>query len=133
MKRELEDALRARWPGIFADLYGDPEQTGLAYGLACGDGWYQLIDLTCGALQREADIYDGPQPVATQVKEKLGTMRFRIKQPSERQRAVLAFAQDLSTAICEKCGELQCRCEATSAPPLQPRASSTCTSKVPGR
>lgn len=107
MKAELEAALRSRWPEIFSDLYGDPAETGLAYGLRCEDGWYPLIELVCLALQREAELRGAPQPVATTVKEKAGTLRFRIREASDGQRAILTFAEDLSTLICEDCGHMR--------------------------
>ena len=88
-------------------LYGDPAQTGLAYGLRCEDGWYPLIELVCLALQREAELRGAPQPVATTVKENAGTLRFRIREASDGQRAILAFAEDLSTLICEDCGHVR--------------------------
>lgn len=104
MRPELEAALQTRWPSIFRDLYGDPAETGLAYGLRCGNGWYRLIELVCVALERESEGEGAQPPVATTIKEKFGTLRFRIADPTERQRAILAFAQDVSSLICEQCG-----------------------------
>lgn len=102
MNKALDEKLCTRWPAIFRDRHGNPEETAMARGFECGDGWYQLIDLTCAALQREADLHDAPLPVARQVKEKLGTLRFRLKEASERQKAILDFAQDFSAYICEE-------------------------------
>jgi hypothetical protein len=76
MREELDLALCARWPTIFADRHGDPSETGMCWGFQCGDEWFQLIDLTCTALMREAKVYGAPMPVATQVKEKFGSLRF---------------------------------------------------------
>jgi len=74
----------------------------MCWGFQCGDEWFQLIDLTCAALMREAELYGAPMPVATQVKEKFGSVRFRLKEAGEGQRAVLSFVTDLSTLICAK-------------------------------
>jgi hypothetical protein len=101
MREELDLALCARWPTIFADRHGDPSETGMCWGFQCGDEWFQLIDLTCTALMREAKVYGAPMPVATQVKERLGSLRFRLKETSEGQRAMLSFAADFSALACE--------------------------------
>ncbi len=104
MRQELDDRLSKRWPAIFVDRHGSPEQTSMCWGFTCGDGWYPLIDVLCEALQREADQGDGPQPVAVQVKEKLGSLRFHVRIASERQRAMIDFARDISERTCEWCG-----------------------------
>lgn len=96
MRQELDLALCTRWPSIFADRHGDPTETGMCWGFQCDDEWYPLIDLACAALMRETELYGAPMPVATQVKEKFGSLRFRLKETSEGQRAILSFAADLS-------------------------------------
>lgn len=97
MREDLDNALCANWPTIFADRHGDPSATGMCWGFQCGDGWFWLIDLACAALMREAELYGAPMPVATQVKEKFGSLRFRLKETSEGQRAILRFVTNAST------------------------------------
>ena len=48
----------------------------MCWGFSCGDGWYLLIDRLCSSLQWDTDTNKYPQVVATQVKEKYGTLRF---------------------------------------------------------
>lgn len=96
MREELDLALCARWPTIFADRHGDPTETGMCWGFQCEDEWFWLIDLACAALMREAELYGAPTPIATQVKEKLGSLRFRLKETSDGQRAILGFVAHLS-------------------------------------
>lgn len=96
MRKELDLALCVRWPMIFIDRHGDPSKTGMCWGFQCDDEWYPLIDAACAALMREAELYGAPMPVATQVKEKFGSLRFRLKQASEGQRAIVGFVADLS-------------------------------------
>lgn len=73
-------------------------------GFEVGDGWYPLIDLLCRALQQETGCRGAPQVVACQVKEKLGSLRFRVRHASERQRAMIALAEAVSTRVCDVCG-----------------------------
>ena len=105
MSPELENKLYEKYPKIFADHNKSPQETCMCWGIAVGDGWYDLIDVLCQALTYtfttsveideedakrlsiEGDKFsDGkthyffsvrpPQVVADQVKEKFGTLRF---------------------------------------------------------
>lgn len=75
MKKELELKLVELYPEIFRDYGGDMRQTCMAWGLACGDGWYSLLDALCQTLELITDGKDA-QVVADQVKEKFGGLRF---------------------------------------------------------
>ena len=108
MSPELDKQLCEKYPKIFANRYKSPQESCLAFGLEVGDGWYNLIDVLCEALTYtyttavEVDEEDGkrlglephsfadgktsyffpvsaPQVVASQVKEKFGTLRFYYK------------------------------------------------------
>ena len=75
MNKELEAKLVKEFPTIFKDIYGDPKKTCMAWGCACGDGWFDIIRDTClhwEFIGKKAGI----QIVATQIKEKFGTLRF---------------------------------------------------------
>ena len=45
-------------------------------------------------------------PVAVQVKEKFGALRFYVKGGTEEHRIIIQFAEALSTRICEECGTM---------------------------
>ena len=53
MKRELDEALCAKYPLIFKDRNADMRTTAMCWGLECGDGWYNIIDVLCGLLTSE--------------------------------------------------------------------------------
>jgi hypothetical protein len=55
MKQELDKALCEKYPLIFADRYGDPITTCMAWGFECDNGWYNLIDTLCLAIQYRID------------------------------------------------------------------------------
>lgn len=104
MKAELQQKLFSKYPKIFADRTKPMTETCMCWGLDVGDGWYDIIDTLCEALTYtystsvEIDEEDGkrlgiepykmgdednyffqvepPQVIATQVKEKYGTLRF---------------------------------------------------------
>jgi hypothetical protein len=79
----------------------------MCWGIECGDGWYWLIDELCAALQYETDKFNAPQVQFSQIKEKFGELRiYTDSNDSDVQKAQMGFAEDLSTKICENCGQM---------------------------
>lgn len=104
MDTELQEQLYRRYPLIFQERGMPPAETAMYWGIATGNGWYHLIDGLCAQLQRETDQEGMPQVIATQVKEKFGTLRFHTREANERQSAMIALATELSSRICNQCG-----------------------------
>ena len=104
MDTRLQLDLFGRYPQIFAERALPDTETAMCRGIECGDGWFHLIDALCARLQWDTDHEDGPQAVATQVKEKFGTLRFRVRGATERQHGMLDLATELSGRICDQCG-----------------------------
>lgn len=102
----LDKTLCARYPLIFSERHGDPSATAMCRGFEFEDGWLTLIDVLCRELQRETEEQDAPQIVAKQVKQKGGELRFYVAAASDRQRAMIDFAQAMSRNLCELCGRL---------------------------
>lgn len=75
MQKELEKNLVESYPVIFQDYGGDARKTCMAWGIACGDGWYLLINDMCQKIMDTIGEHD-IQVIATQVKEKFGGLRF---------------------------------------------------------
>lgn len=44
-------------------------------------------------------------PVAVQVKEKFGTLRFYVDKATTEQYNIIGFAEDMSSRVCEQCGD----------------------------
>jgi hypothetical protein len=141
MRRELDEALCAKYPLVFKDRNADMRTTAMCWGLECGDGWYNLIDVLCGLLTSE---YRGAQsryeylmqagvggilygtktvtqedidqakekmdeetlkvPVAVQVKEKFGGLRFYVQAATDKHYQYINFAESMSYRTCEECG-----------------------------
>lgn len=103
MKQELEDKLFDKYPNLYADKDLPMSQTAMCWGIACGDGWYDIIDRLSAKLE--------PMGIkAMQVKEKFGGLRFYIYGNSERDNFDEAYkyvneAEAESTKTCEQCGK----------------------------
>lgn len=142
MRKELDEALCARYPLIFKDRNADMRTTAMCWGLECGDGWYNILDVLCGLLTsdyRQAqsryesikDLVDKPRwegskdiitqekideakvrldeeaakvPVAVQVKEKFGGLRFYVQAATDKHYQYISFAESMSYRTCEDCG-----------------------------
>ena len=55
MNIELTEKLVSKYPSIFAQYGGDPKDTSMAYGIECGNGWFDIIDTLCHTIQSEVD------------------------------------------------------------------------------
>ena len=107
MRKELDQALCAKYPEIFRDRNAPMTQTAMCWGFECGDGWYDLIDLLCSEIQHHLkhNAEPGtPQFVASQVKEKYGTLRFYGNGGDAKIDAFIWFAESMSSRLCETCG-----------------------------
>ena len=123
MNEKLQKDLVKTYPKIFKDVGGDPKVTCMADGIQCNDGWYDLLDTLCHTMQRwcdgentryitETDKYEfvvegDPeyvQVVASQVKEKLGELRFYVDGGDATTQGIIQMAENMSSRICELCG-----------------------------
>ena len=143
MKRELDAQLCEKYPLIFKDRNADMRTTAMCWGLECGDGWYNIIDILCGKLcsewlsaksrydfikdrvgekmygnasgdtitQGEIDFRKqimeeeaSKVPVAVQVKEKFGGLRFYVQAATDKHYNFISFAESMSYRTCEECG-----------------------------
>ena len=100
MPTDRRESLLALYPKIFcANVDGALQPS---CGIACGGGWYRLIERLGACVQSLADHRHLPQPRAVQVKEKLGGLRFYWDGISdERVAAMTHYAERLSLHVCE--------------------------------
>lgn len=98
MKTELENRLFEKYPHIL--------KRSEVYSLEIQDGWYELIDSLCCSIM--AHMQNRPTmraPVAVQIKEKFGGLRFYARGEDEFSAGLIAFAEAYSYKICEVCGQ----------------------------
>jgi len=111
MRKELDEALCEKYPEIFRDRNGDMRTTAMCLGFECGDGWYHIIDAVCAQIDdhlfnKRLNGEKFPSVIATQVKEKYGTLRFYYTGGDDYIDGVVAMAQSMSARTCEVCGNL---------------------------
>ena len=105
MSPEKQAELFKRHPKIFSDLKW----------MECDDGWFDLIDMLCQVIQNEWNNHSyrmteeekaEGQPLAVQVKEKFGGLRFYIVggNANEVIYGAIRMAECMSFKICESCG-----------------------------
>jgi hypothetical protein len=105
MKPELDKALCEKYPKIFANRHADMRATAMCWGFECGDGWYQIIEALCCAMQSHCDSNAISQLVASQVKEKYGTLRFYYIGGDDMTDGMVYLAEVMSGMTCEVCGQ----------------------------
>lgn len=94
MSPEREAELARRHPSYVASHLQDGVAT-------CGDGWFDVIDRLLTAL--EARNLEGFRP--TQIKQKVGKLRFYALGIDEEAVALIRAAGEESATVCEVCGE----------------------------
>lgn len=110
MREELDKKLCEKFPLIFKNRHEPMTKTAMCWGLECGDGWYDLIDVLCSNIQHHIDWHNRyqeekiEQPVAFQVKEKFGGLRFYVDGGDAHIHGMISMAESISYHICEECG-----------------------------
>lgn len=70
MRQELQDQLFEKYPKIFRQKDLDMTQTAMCWGISCGDGWYNIIDVLCLKIQQLIDNpHETIEYIETSVKE----------------------------------------------------------------
>ena len=123
MKEELQQQLYAEYPALFVNKNKEPIESAMAFGIECGDGWYDLIKGMCYLIrQREKNIANNlqyceennlPTPelelsyanvAFDQVKEKWGGLRIYYSGGDAFVSGVISMTEQMSYKICEYCG-----------------------------
>ena len=124
MRKALQDKLFQKYPKIFRQKDLSAQETGMCWGISCGDGWYDLIDDLCGEIQnrvanvnriRKLDLSAAPVTLiptktelfvceAVQVKEKFGELRFYTVGGDDYIDGLITMAESVSARTCTECG-----------------------------
>jgi hypothetical protein len=131
MDQKLDDKLCADFPEIFADRRGKHSKTAMCWGFECADGWEPLIRMICARIMspirrleydltqcgaEDTDMANTIQnklselrkniPVAVQVKEKFGGLRFYVRGGDQRVHDIIAHGEAMSYYVCQDCGTM---------------------------
>lgn len=106
MRKELESQLAQEFPLLYRNMGGEPQKTCMAFGVGIGDGWFHLLYDLSSKLEPliAAMPEDEQRPVAAQVKEKFGTLRFYMDYANAEMCAHIREAEAKSAVTCERCG-----------------------------
>jgi hypothetical protein len=106
MREELEKKLVEKYPNLYKKYGGDPRKTCMHWGIAVGDGWYDIVD----RLSAELESFG---IVAEQVKQKFGGLRFDVDYPHHLSREQIIKVREIkykaeqeAYETCEVCGKL---------------------------
>jgi hypothetical protein len=113
MKKELDDQLCKDFPKLLRDRNKGPYETCMYRGFDVGDGWHDLVRECCAKLEAINNTIEDPTKhiVASQVKEKFGTLRFYIDtcesaEPRWKEiQEAIDVAEAKSEVTCEVCGK----------------------------
>lgn len=103
MNPHLTERLFAAFPALFRGRQLPVTENLMGFGFDCGDGWYALIEQLATAISAHAAA-TGLNPLAVQVKQTFGTLRFDVDAADAHIQALCAAAEQRSSHICEQCG-----------------------------
>jgi hypothetical protein len=99
---EMQDYFPQVYPKMFVGKYG---------GVACGAGWFYILDKLCANIQHHIDWKNKseivvPQVTIDQIKEKFGCLRFYYSGGDEYISGMVTLAESMSGVTCEECGSI---------------------------
>lgn len=99
---EMQDYFPKVYPKMFVGQYG---------GIACGSGWFYILDKLCANIQHHIDWKNKsevvvPQVTIVQIKEKFGCLRFYYDGGDEYISGMVTLAESMSGVTCEDCGSI---------------------------
>lgn len=133
MNLELQKKLIEKYPKIFPIKTMTKIYPMAMFGFECSDGWYNILYTLCGRIQSYIDYRERfnqqiiernkkedpegqinqqmlleyiPQVVASQVKEKYGTLRFYYDGGDEQIEGMVTMAEAITEFTCERCGNV---------------------------
>lgn len=99
MKESLEDLIIGKYPDQFKNIKH----------IACGDGWYDIIDRLCYNVQSRLDYLRKNDKTLnfswSQIKEKFGCLRCYTYDSDDYIRGAIEMAESISCITCEVTGD----------------------------
>jgi len=117
MKEELELKLVEKFPKFLKDYKGDPKESRLAFGVECGNGWYNIIHDCFTQLEAMCKFDKSLKINIQQIKEKFGTIRIYASVDCDKDitrsivYALITHTETLSEDVCEVAGDYGSLCK----------------------
>lgn len=103
------DTLHKIFPQIFTwpepSRFTNKDWSDTPWPFECGEGWADLIHDLCTEILDECKYSGCRIPVAEQVKEKFGGLRFYVDQASPEVYGIIDKFESYSYKVCEVCGD----------------------------
>ena len=107
MSPQLEHELVTTYPDLFADRHKSEQESLMAFGCECDDGWFTLLKNVCACIASHIKHggwkYEEPYRFF-QIKEKYAGLRIYDNGHDEFISGVICMAESLSYVTCEACG-----------------------------
>ncbi len=124
MDQELQNKLFEKYPDLFSNKDKDIMTSCMAWGIECGNGWFDILSSLCWMIKQHEENKNGwkkylqdnePErlnevteyfPVRfDQIKEKFGGLRIYFSGGDEYVEGLIAMAESISYKLCEVCGD----------------------------
>jgi hypothetical protein len=103
MSPDLDALLCARYPKLFRNRH--KPSSPLNWGIAVGDGWFDLVDTACRRLQEAVNAGLTKQPTVLEVKEKFADLVLQVAPVNDVTRPIMGNATRASRSVCSECGQ----------------------------
>lgn len=111
MNKQNTKTLCERYPRLYRGHGMSVRDNLIPFGFGCGDGWFDIIDRLSSQLETECirlsmreGVPEEALPVASQVKEKFGGLRFYMSHYTEVMDDYIEQAEAEAARTCERCG-----------------------------
>lgn len=111
MNKQNTKTLFERYPRLYRAHGMSIRDNPISFGFECGDGWFELIDKLSLQIETEfmrlsvqQNIPEDDLPMAVQVKEKFGGLRFYMSATTDVVSALITKAKEEAERTCEQCG-----------------------------
>lgn len=103
MRPELDEALCRDFPSLYRDRHASPTKTSMCFGFDILDGWEPIVRRLSEYLE---PLVVGTNIRASQVKEKVGSLRFSLhgRTPTKEMERAIEAAEEEAACTCPQCG-----------------------------
>jgi hypothetical protein len=112
MNKDLQNKLYEKYPVLFENRTKSAMESCMAWGVECGDGWYEIISNLCYEINQHENNLKNQKKLSEyypvrfdQIKEKFGGLRVYYSGGDDFVHGVASMAEAISYKTCELCGD----------------------------